>query len=232
MASITKGSISDLQSAVQTAIGNGTSAKGKISSIPALANTQVSFPNPNGQKNSTIVVASPLTTATLPQYLPALMDQLTTSATVELNPRINVSTASQQVLSALLLALPNSTSPMFTQSDVENLIAGQATLTPGDPATNSGAWMATTGQLTLAKYQALLNYTTGTSSLYRIQAVGYYAGSETYSSNGMNASNWPMARVEALVDTNLGYPRIVYIRDLTSLDTPRGFNLPLQSNAP
>ena len=35
-------------------------------------------------------------------------------------------------------------------------------------------------------------------------------------------------RVEALIDTNMGFPRIVYMRDLTSLDSPRAFNLPLQ----
>jgi hypothetical protein len=122
-----------------------------------------------------------------------------------------------------LLAMPN-----FTQSDADNVISAQSSLVAGDPANSSGAWLLTTGGLTAAKYQALSTYVTGTSMLYRVQAVGYYAGSEGNASNGTNASNWPMARVEALIDTNLGYTRIVYMRDLTSLDSPRGFTLPLQ----
>lgn len=231
---MTQGTIGDLQNAVAAALQNGTNPSKKISSIPGLANTQISFPNPNGQKNSTMVVKSPLTTNTLAQYLPAMMDQLCTSAQVELTPRLNVSTASPEVLSVLMLAIPTSptsSTQLLTQTDVQNLLAAQASLSPGDPATASGAWMATSGQLSLAKYQALLSFTTGTSSLYRIQAVGYYAGMENSTTGGTSPMNWPMARIEALVDTNLGFPRIVYMRDLTSLDNPRGFTMPLQQGA-
>jgi hypothetical protein len=48
--------------------------------------------------------------------------------------------------------------------------------------------------------------------VYRIQAVGYFdkAG--------------PVARVEAVIDTNAGKPRIVYWRDLTELG--KGFEIP------
>ena len=196
------------------------------------------YPDPSGKEDSFIMVPCPMTTSTssLAQYLPTLMDQLTTSGSggtvkPDLTPRINMSTANPVVISSLLLSIPNTTTPMFTASDVQNVISAQATLTPGEPATTSGAWLVTSGQLTIPKYQALLKYTTGTSQMYRVQAVSYYQGTETNSSNGTNAANWPMARVEALVDVNLGFPRILYIRDLTALDNPRGFNLPLQATS-
>ncbi|HEV3383167.1 MAG TPA: hypothetical protein VG097_00045, partial [Gemmata sp.] len=222
-----QGTISQLQSAITTKLQATTPPKGQaISNLMSLANTQISFQVNDGQSNKTYVVASPLTTATMSQFLPNLLDQATTSSQADLIPRLNLSTASQQVITAMLLGMPN-----FTQSDVDGVISAQSGLMANDPANLSGAWLVTTGGLSTAKYQALSKYVTGTSMLYRVQAVGYYAGSESTSStsaNGASASNWPMARVEALIDTNMGYTRIVYIRDLTSLDSPRGFNLPLQ----
>ena len=45
--------------------------------------------------------------------------------------------------------------------------------------------------------------------VYRVQSVGYLVG------------GGPVIRMEALIDTNLGAPRIIYIRELTDLDSPR-----------
>jgi hypothetical protein len=220
----TTGTIAQLESQISSKLQGTTPPKGQaIASLVGLANTQIMVPVPNGKKMETMIVASPLTTATMNQYLPSLLDQATTSKQVDLVPRVNLSTASPQVISALLLAMPG-----FTSSDVSSVISAQSSLVPGDPANLSGAWLVTTGGLTPAKFTALSKYVTGTSMLYRIQAIGYYAGTETNASNGQNAANWPMARVEALIDTNMGYTRIVSIRDLTSIDNPRGFNLPLQ----
>jgi hypothetical protein len=55
---------------------------------------------------------------------------------------------------------------------------------------------------------------TGRTMVYRIQAVGYFG------------RGGPVARVEAVIDTNQGAPRTLYFRDLTDLDTPRGFEPP------
>jgi hypothetical protein len=221
--SITQGSISDLNTQITTALQNNSGGGKPITSLAMLLNTQVQFTVGTGKDAKITVVPSPLTTSTLSQYLPTLMDQTTTlgkggSVQVELTPRINVTTASAQVLTML---------PVLTASDVANLTSAQANLTAGDPATTSGAWLVTSGGLSLSKYSAISQYVTGTSMLYRVQAIGYYSGTEQNGSNGSNATNWPMARVEALIDTNLGLPRIVYIRDLTSVDNPRGFTLPL-----
>jgi hypothetical protein len=50
--------------------------------------------------------------------------------------------------------------------------------------------------------------------VYRVHAIGYITG------------GGPVSRVEAVIDTNLGLPRIIYFRDLGDLDNPRGFPHP------
>jgi hypothetical protein len=224
---VTQGSISDLSSLVQTSLQSSSSGGKPITNlITSLMNTQIMTSTGTGKDKKMIVIKSPLTTSTMSQYLPELMDQVTTTAKVEMTPRINAATASQQVLSML---------PGLTSSDVTSLVSAQQGLVAGDPANYTGAWMITKGGLSVQKFAAISQYVTGTSMLYRVQALGYYSGTETQQqtgANGTNVSNWPMARMEALIDTNLGYPRIVYLRDLSTLDTPRGFTLPLTGSQP
>ena len=64
----------------------------------------------------------------------------------------------------------------------------------------------------MATVQSLEQYITARSQVYRVQSVGHFD------------SGGPTARVEAVIDTNAGRPRIVYYRDLTGLG--KGFNLP------
>ena len=52
---------------------------------------------------------------------------------------------------------------------------------------------------------------TARSQVYRVQAIGYFD------------AGGPSARLEAVIDTNGGRPRIVYWRDLTELG--RGYDL-------
>jgi hypothetical protein len=61
-------------------------------------------------------------------------------------------------------------------------------------------------------FQSLEKYISGRSSVYRVQSIGYFANSG------------PVARVEAVIDTTSGAPRILYFRDLTDLG--KGFDPP------
>jgi hypothetical protein len=54
-------------------------------------------------------------------------------------------------------------------------------------------------------------FVTARSQVYRVQSVGYFD------------QHGPTARVEAVIDTNQGRPRIVYLRDLTEMG--RAFDL-------
>ncbi len=87
-------------------------------------------------------------------------------------------------------------------------------LSPTDPGTVSGAWAVTSGAVTQATFRRIGKYVTGRTMVYRVQSVGFFA------------SGGPVARVEAVIDINQGAPRILYYRDLTDLDTPRGFEPP------
>jgi hypothetical protein len=120
-----------------------------------------------------------------------------------MSPRVNVNTAPPEVISAL---------PGLTPEDVDMILAIRGSQDPLDPATTTGAWLVTEANLTPTKFRDLEKYVTGKTMTYRVQSVGYFG------------QGGPVARVEAVIDTNQGHPRIVYYRDLTDLG--RGFELP------
>ena len=92
-------------------------------------------------------------------------------------------------------------------------MAAREGYTAGELGT-TGAWLISAGGLSPQKFRDIEKYVTGSSMVYRVQVVGYITG------------GGPMARVEAVIDTNLGMPRILYFRDLGALDNPRGFQHP------
>lgn len=190
---------------VQAARSSSTSRPRSISSLFLLINTEVSIPasNPN---QPAIRYPSPLNDAgALKQYLPILLDKVTTKQQTEIPARVNINTASRAVLAAL---------PNLEDADVQAILDHRpvpgATDTP-DPIFNTPAWLITEANLPVSKLQALEQYITGQSQVYRVQALGYFDG------------GGPTARLEAVIDTNAGRPRIVYFRDLTEIG--KGFNL-------
>ena len=66
-------------------------------------------------------------------------------------------------------------------------------------------------KLSPTKLQALERYVTTRTEVYRIQAIGYFM------------QGGPLARVEAIIDTNGGNPRIISFRDLSTLG--KGFDI-------
>ena len=141
----------------------------------------------------------------LKQYLPLLLDELTTVRGYELPVRINVNTAPQ----AVLAALPN-LSDADVQAIVDHRPNSSATEAP-DPIFLTPAWLITEASFSPQKVQALDRYITARSQVYRVQSLGYFEG------------GGPTARIEAIIDTNAGRPRVIYWRDLTELR--KGFNV-------
>ena len=124
-------------------------------------------------------------------------------------------TSSSSTASTTMLADGSAAaSGILSETDVENIIAARDALSPSDPGTQSGAWLLTTGTITSTQFQLLQPFITGRTMVYRVQSIGYFAQGTT------------TARVEAVVDANQGSPRILYFRDLTALDNPRGFPQP------
>jgi type II secretory pathway component PulK len=156
--------------------------------------------------SATVVYPSPLNDpGQQQQLLPLLLDKVTTSRDAELPARINVNTASQTVLSAL---------PGIASADVQSILEHRpdpsSPQTP-DPIFQSTAWLLTEANLRPATLRSLERYITARTQVYRLQSVGTFDG------------GGPTARVEAVIDTNGGRPRILYYRDLTELG--KGFNL-------
>jgi hypothetical protein len=75
----------------------------------------------------------------------------------------------------------------------------------------SPAWLVTEANLPVSTVRSLEKYVTTRSQVYRVQVLGYFD------------AGGPSARLEAVIDTNSGRPRIVYWRDLTELG--RGYDL-------
>jgi type II secretory pathway component PulK len=149
---------------------------------------------------------SPLAdTAKLKQILPVLFDKCTTRKDAELPARVNVNTASMAVLATL---------PGLEETDIQMIQSLRPA--PGapewaDPTYQTPAWLLTEANLSPTKLQALERYMTAQTSTYRVQAIGYFE------------KGGPIARIEAVIDTNAGKPRIVYWRDLSELG--KGFNI-------
>jgi DNA uptake protein ComE-like DNA-binding protein len=142
----------------------------------------------------------------LSQLLPILLDKCTTRKTPEIPARVNVNTASMAALACL---------PGLTETDIEQIQSVRPP--PGaaewsEPTYQTPAWLLTEAKLSPTKLQALDRYLTTQTEVYRVQVLGFFD------------KGGPIARVEAVIDTNAGKPRIVYWRDLTELQ--KGFDIP------
>jgi type II secretory pathway component PulK len=195
-------------SQISTDVANaGTSQKlTKITSLFSLVNATVTVPVKSGNTTRSVSYPSPLSDPTQQaNLLPLLLDETTTSSNAALPGRININTASQIVLSAL---------PGLADADVQTILSTRPQIsdsTPPDPSFQTTAWLMTKASLSASKCQALENYITARSQVYRVQSLGYAA------------SGGPVSRLEAVIDTNMGRPRVLYWRDLTELG--KGFDV-------
>jgi hypothetical protein len=179
-----------------------------IGSLYSLINATVNIPGQNGGQAQQY--PSPLSDPSqLKQQLPVLLDETTTTQDTELPARINVNTAQQPVLLALeALGLQD--------ADVQNILTNQPPTSGAiDPIYQTPAWLMTQANLTAQQMQSLERYVTARSQVYRVQSVGFIEG------------GGPTVRLEAVIDTNGGQPRISYWRDLTELG--RGFDFSSQA---
>jgi len=149
---------------------------------------------------TSIVFSSPLADADRQrEILPILLDKCTTSKNPEIPARVNLLTAPQAVLATL---------PNLQDTDVQTIIDRRPQLTGSeatDPLYLTSAWLVTEAGLKPSTVQALDRYVTGRSQVYRVQSLGYFD------------KGGPTARIEAVVDTNAGNPRIIYWEDLSEL---------------
>jgi len=204
------------QEDLQLISGVGGNPGQSIPSLFALINTEVKLPaiDPRNPRSPERIVSCPLNDVGQQRdLLPKLLDKLTTTdPNQDLPARINVNTAPQVVLAAL---------PGLADADVQSILGARpdpSSLSAPDPIFQTPAWLLTEAHLQPATLQTLDKFITARTQVYRVQVVGHYE------------KGGPAARVEAVIDTNRGRPRIVYFRDLTSLG--RGFNLSAVGGGP
>ncbi len=193
------------------------SLPGRLQSQMDFAYSRIALPRPPDapQDAPDVVAYSPLLDATKRAALFALLlDKTTIKQAVELVPRINVNTAPREVLMGLTAITNAANEPLMTEADVDAILAERADQAPDDPATTSCAWLITAASIPPATYRRMEKYVTGSTMVYRVQSIGFLA-------NG-----GPVARMEAVIDTNQGAPRFLHVRDLTDLENPRGFEPP------
>jgi hypothetical protein len=213
---VTTPSNADMQavmSKLQTDMSSGNNQNLKsISSLFGLVTATVQVTVGTGRNQKTVTWPSPLIDPSVQRtLLPPLLDKCTTSQSTDLPPRINVATASQTVLSALV---SDSATGGLQDTDVQSIISKQPTFTPDnpvDPIYQTPAWLITEAGLKPATVQSIERYVTSRSLVYSFQVLGYFEG------------GGPATRLEAVVDTSFGRPRVVYVRDITELG--KGFDL-------
>ncbi len=194
------GKAAGLTPLIEQAMSATTAPKSQrnISSIYQLLGTSISIPaQQKGQKATTYPF--PIKDSNSADDLGTLVDKTTTVKQQELPARVNIMTASPTVLAAL---------PGLAQTDIDAINAARPALgstDPTDPTYTTTAWLYTKAGITAAKMQTLERYITAQTQVYRIQSIGYFE------------KDGPLVRLEAIVDTNGGTPRIIYYRDLTEL---------------
>lgn len=126
---------------------------------------------------------------------------------MEIPARININTAPLEVLATL--AQPDLTE--LTDGDIQkiDLLRRNAE----DDIFQSPVWLFTEAQIKVKSLRLLEEYITTRQHVFRVQSVGYFEG------------KGPAVRVEAVIDTNFGRPRIVAYRNLTDLG--KGWNAEL-----
>ncbi len=156
----------------------------------------------NNSTPQSVTYSSPLSDPSQQaSLLPLYLDECCISSQIDLPGKINVNTASQQVLAGL----PGMTNLL---SNIISYRQPPETLQTNSQLYMTPAWMMIQGGLTASQMQQLEPYITGASSIFRVQSVGYFTGTK---------APLPMARVEAVLDGNFGTPRILYYRDMTEL---------------
>jgi len=178
----------------------------QIKSLWDLMNAKVSVQVGDDKNKRTVTFTSPLKDAGQQRdLLPKLLDLCSTSAQLDQTPRININTASQAVLTTLIDV------GGLQDVDVQSIVSRRPSPGSMTDTYKTAAWLLTDLQLPASTLKKLDPYITTRSWVYRFQSVGYFE------------DGGPTARVEAVVDSNLGRPRIVYFRDLSELG--KGFNV-------
>ncbi len=126
---------------------------------------------------------------------------------IETPARININTASEPVLKSLTASVGEDSLTKLTPEDITTIMLPKDL---SDPVYQTPAWLYSKANISIDRLKGLDKWITTHSQVFRVQSVGYFEG------------KGPAIRVEAVIDTNNGRPRILAYRNLTDLG--KGWN--------
>ncbi|MBB3204659.1 DNA uptake protein ComE-like DNA-binding protein [Rhodopirellula rubra] len=165
-----------------------------------------------GEGDNAVVYMSPFIgdPALMAEYLPLLVDQLTTQDVDVLPGRINLNEAPAEILAGISLVDVDTMAAILEARNAGG--AGGGSLESGSSTDRTHeTWPLTEGIITLDQMRALMPLVTAGGDVFRAQVVGF------------DETTGLAARGEAIIDATTVNPRVVAYRDLTHLG--RGFEL-------
>ncbi|WP_169314941.1 type II secretion system protein GspK [Rubinisphaera brasiliensis] len=146
---------------------------------------------------------------------PLILQTLSTSADPSISGRININTASREVLLSV---------PGLEETTVDSILAVRSPSgSSGQAIFDTSGWLLAENLVELSEMRELDRYLTGGGDVYRVQSVGFF------DAGGVSV------RLDAVLDATELPPRLLFQRDLTHLGrgySPEIIQLPDSSLAP
>ncbi len=181
------------------------SGRFKINSIFDIIGSTISISSVQNRKTVNTIYTSPLLDSSAGDMIYKLFNFTSPYEDPEIAARVNVNTAPREVLLTI---------PEITEADVDKVINIRNNMGEGEGISGiyaTPAWLFTEAGLSLTTLRKAETYVTTRTQVYRVQSVGYFSNMKG-----------PVSRLEAVIDTNHGRPRIIAWRDLTELG--RGYD--------
>lgn len=192
-------------------LSNGGSVT--IVSLYQLLGAEVQI-NQNGSER-TIPSPWPNSPEIVAEEWPLVMQTLSTTADPSIPGRININTASREVLLSV---------PGLEETTVDSILAARSPSgSSGQAIFDTSGWLLAENLVELSEMRELDRYLTGGGDVYRVQSVGFF------DAGGVSV------RLDAVLDATELPPRLLFQRDLTHLGrgySPEIIQLPESGLAP
>jgi hypothetical protein len=167
-----------------------------IASLVELIGVKVSVPTSDPQKPQ--IVASPFVDepGQMREYLPRLMDRVTTRSGAPIGGRVNINLAAREVLEGV---------PGIDTSLAERIISARTLSAGADRSRQTTGWLLSEGLVNREQFRALEPWLTTRGDVGSAQILGYYG------------PPGPVVRFETVLDGTERPARQLYYRDLRRL---------------
>lgn len=183
-------------SAESIAVDLSVPSQRMIGSLVELVGVKVAVPTSDPKKPQ--IVSSPFVDepGQMRDYLPRLMDRITTRSGAPIGGRVNISLAEREVLEGV---------PGIDESLAERIVSARSLSAGADQSRQTTGWLLSEGLVTRDQFRALEPWLTTRGDVGSAQILGYYG------------PQGPVARFETVLDGTERPARQLYYRDLRRL---------------